>query len=109
MKKIIFTLFSFTILAASAQDASVKDLKNEASKTIAKDPKDTVNLKWKKGGNFGINLNQGTLSNWSAGGDKFSLSINSLLSLFCILQRGQKIMGQLTGPCLWYCKNHQPR
>ncbi|MBS1909217.1 MAG: DUF3078 domain-containing protein [Bacteroidetes bacterium] len=90
MKKIIFTLFSFTILAASAQDASVKDLKNEASKTIAKDPKDTVNLKWKKGGNFGINLNQGTLSNWSAGGDKFSLSINSLLSLFAFYKEGKK-------------------
>lgn len=91
MKKMIPLLLitSCISMAAKAQDGTVKGLKKDAEKTISKDPKDTVQLKWKKGGNFGLNLNQGTLSNWSAGGDKFSLSVNSLVNLFAFYKQGK--------------------
>jgi len=79
MKPIILCIAASIILSASvkAQDATVKDLKNQAAKTIAKDPKDTTVKKWKLGGIFNLNVNQGSLSNWSAGGDKFSFSLNT--------------------------------
>ena len=83
MKKsslILFILFSF--IYCHAQDPTVNDLKNEASKSIYKDPKDTVNKTWKMGGLFNLNVNQGSLSNWSAGGDKFSFSLNAYLNVF---------------------------
>ena len=91
MKKLpfIFLAALLTTLAATAQDGTVKDLKKEASRSIGKDPKDTIQQPWKTGGNFGLNLNQGTLSNWSAGGDKFSLSVNSLLNLFAFYKEGK--------------------
>lgn len=83
MKKVFLLsiVVAFCLGSVSAQDPSVKDLKNAASKTIAKDPKDTTNKTWKLGGLFNLNINQGTLSNWSAGGDKFSFSLNSYLNL----------------------------
>ncbi|MFT3979753.1 MAG: DUF3078 domain-containing protein [Ferruginibacter sp.] len=88
MKKLTFTLLmAYAITGTYAQDGTVKDLKKDSEKTIVKDAKDTTVKTWKKGGNFGINLNQGTLSNWSAGGDKFSLSINSQLSLFAFYKK----------------------
>ena len=91
MKKLACIL-SFLLplaISASAQDGTVKDLKKNSERAITKDPKDTVQLNWKTGGNFGLNLNQGTLSNWSAGGDKFSLSVNSLLSFFAFYKEGK--------------------
>lgn len=42
--------------------------------------KDT--LHWKTGGLFAINLNQGSLTNWAAGGDNFSLSLGMAGNLF---------------------------
>ncbi len=78
MKTTIFTiLFSIAAISGFAQDKTVKDLKGEASKSITKNPADTVPKTWKLGGLFNLNINQGALSNWSAGGDKFSFSLNS--------------------------------
>jgi len=68
----IFILFSF--INAYAQDPSVQDLKNEAAKSIKKDPTDTIQKKWKLGGLFNFNLNQGSQSNWSAG-DNFHIVV----------------------------------
>lgn len=89
MKKVLllYMMLLFTVSPLSAQDPSVKDLKNEASKSIGKDPKDTLNKTWKLGGVFNLNVNQGTLSNWSAGGDKFSFSLNSYLNVFAFYKK----------------------
>ena len=91
MKKILSLLAAATMLATAAvgQDGTVKGLKKDADRSIAKDPKDTIQKQWKTGGNFGLNLNQGSLSNWSAGGDKFSLSVNSLMNLFAFYKQGK--------------------
>ena len=91
MKKILllhFVLFLF-VTALQAQDPTVKDLKNEATKSIAKDPKDTTVKTWKTGGLFNLNINQGTLSNWSAGGDKFSFSLNAYLNVFAFYKKNK--------------------
>ncbi len=69
-------------LLSMAQDETVKSLKTESAKSIKKDPADTSTKRWKKGGLYSLNVSQGSLSNWAAGGDNFSLSVNSLLSLF---------------------------
>lgn len=72
-----------------SQDQTVKDLKNEASKSITKDPKDTIQKKWKLGGLFSLNINEGSLSNWSAGGDKFSFSLNAYLNLYAFYKKNK--------------------
>jgi hypothetical protein len=72
-----------------AQDKTVSDLKKEAGKTIAKDASDTTVKTWKKGGLLGLNLAQTSLSNWAAGGDEFSLSLNSLINLYAFYKKGR--------------------
>jgi hypothetical protein len=87
MKKILLPLSLFFIFIASAQDETVKELKKASEKGIKKDPNDTIPKTWKKGGLYGINISQGSLSNWAAGGDDFSLSLNSILSLFAFYKK----------------------
>lgn len=71
---------------AYAQDETVKKLKEEAERSIKKE-EDTLPGNWRKGGVFNLNLAQGSLSNWAAGGDEFSISINSLLSLYAFYKK----------------------
>lgn len=91
MKKIFVLSFAFFLTAtvAIAQDPSIKELKNEAAKSIPKDPKDTTAKTWKLGGLFNLNINQGTQSNWSAGGDKFSFSLNAYLNVFAFYKKNK--------------------
>ncbi len=56
---------------------------------LAKTPPTPVSGTWKTGGTFNLNVNQGALSNWAAGGDKFSLSLTSLLNLFAHYKHGR--------------------
>lgn len=74
-------------LSTAAQDPTIKDLKNEATKSITKDPKDTAKKTWKLGGLFNLNINQGSQSNWSAGGDKFSFSLNAYLNAYAFYKK----------------------
>ncbi len=62
-------------------------MKKASEKTIKKEANDTIAKTWKKGGLYGINISQGSLSNWAAGGDDFSLSVNSVLSLFAFYKK----------------------
>ena len=90
MKKINVLILSILMTSCcQAQDPTVKDLKNEAAKSITKDPKDTTVKTWKLGGLFNVNVNQGTLSNWSAGGDKFSFSLNAYLNVFAFYKKNK--------------------
>jgi hypothetical protein len=87
MKKLLLPLFVFSVSVVLAQDETIKKLKDDSGKTIKKDPNDTTSKIWKRGGLYGINISQGSLSNWAAGGDDFSLSINSILSLFAFYKK----------------------
>ncbi|MBL7731494.1 MAG: DUF3078 domain-containing protein [Chitinophagaceae bacterium] len=86
MKKGLLLFFVFTYLTTAAQDETVKKLKGEADRNIKKEA-DTSGKVWRKGGIYGINISQGSLSNWAAGGDNFSLSVNSLLNLFAFYKK----------------------
>ncbi len=95
MKKITWNfILCFSLFCSSqlsAQDETIKGLKDAGSKTIAKDPKDTTVKIWKTGGLLSINVNQGALSNWAAGGDKSSLSIASLVSLYAYYKKDKHV------------------
>ncbi len=88
MKNFITVLILLTFCQATlAQDATVKDLKKSADRSIKKDAADTSTKLWKKGGALSLTVNQGSLSNWSAGGDNFSFSLNSNLSLYAFYKK----------------------
>ncbi|MFT4154826.1 DUF3078 domain-containing protein [Parafilimonas sp.] len=89
MKKFLFIIFLPAFYPALSQDATVQDLKTESSKTITKDANDTIPKIWKTGGIISVNLTQGSLNNWSAGGEKFSLSLNSLLSTYAFYKKNK--------------------
>ncbi len=77
--KIIISLVATTIFFSAklfAQDPSIKDMQNAASKEV----KGLDSNGWKKGGTFLINLNQGHLSNWVGGGEQNTLGINAILN-----------------------------
>ncbi|HPH84621.1 MAG TPA: DUF3078 domain-containing protein [Ferruginibacter sp.] len=90
MKKILIPgLLLFMASTTNAQDATVVDLKKASDKTIKKDANDTIPKTWKVGGVFNLNINQGSLSNWSAGGDKFSFSLNAYTNLYAYYKKGK--------------------
>ncbi|RZM07703.1 MAG: DUF3078 domain-containing protein, partial [Pedobacter sp.] len=88
MKKVLVSLTLFLALTTvHAQDGTVRNLKKDSEKTFKKDPNDTIPKTWRTGGLFNLNINQGSLSNWSAGGDKFSFSLNAYLSTYAYFQK----------------------
>src|SRR5690606_36587922 len=89
MKKILFIVAFLGSLAATAQDETVKNLKKDSERQITKDPNDTISKVWKTGGCVGLKAAQGSLSNWAAGGDKFSLAINGNLSTYAFYKKGE--------------------
>lgn len=78
MKSKILLLPVFSLLAGklTAQDPSIKDMQNAASKEVKSN--DTIG--WKKSGSLILNLNQGHLSNWVAGGEQNTLGINGIIN-----------------------------
>jgi hypothetical protein len=80
--KIILLLPAFYCITSFAQDPAVKKLQEDAARQVKKDPADTIPETWKTGGLFNLNAGLGTLANWAAGGDEFTLTINSLLGSF---------------------------
>lgn len=87
MKKMIFVFLSFGCTASFAQDKEIKQLQKESIRGIKKEAGDTIPSLWKKGGIYNLNLSQGSLSNWAAGGDNFSLSLNSYLGLHAFYKK----------------------
>jgi len=82
-KRFLFFLLVCFQFAASAQDIPVKTLPTEIFKSVTRKATDTVSVwKWKRGGLINVNLSQGTLSNWAAGGDNFSLATSSYVNYY---------------------------
>ena len=82
-----FFLFCFLLLSSSivmSQDAVVRKLQVESSRQLKYDIPDTIVKIWKAGGSFGLNVGQGSQSNWAGGGDDFSFTVNSALTLFLV-------------------------
>ena len=93
MKNTIFLLSGFIIIALLnpvkllAQDETVKDLKAGATREIKKDENDTLDNYLRRGGLASLAISQGSLNNWAAGGDEFSLSVNTFLNLFSFYKK----------------------
>ena len=81
MMKIVFSIASLLLsICAVAQDSTIEILKTEAIRpvpiTVPTVPDSLRKTKWIKGGLFSLNAAEGSLKNWAAGGDDFSLSLN---------------------------------
>ena len=87
MKKLFSILFIAKSFFLIAQDATIKNLQSEAGRSIQKDVPDTLMKTWFKGGNVYINGTQGSLKNWAAGGDKFSMAINAYFNYFVFYKK----------------------
>ena len=72
-----------------SQDNVLINLKSTTSRTIKKEV-DTTTWNWKKGGLLSFNLSQGSLSNWAAGGDNFTLSINAYFNYYFFYKNGRR-------------------
>lgn len=89
MKKLLLSILLLAALVSGAQDENVRKLRDESTRNIKK-AEDTLDLAWRRGGVFSATLSQGSLRNWAAGGDEFSLSINTLLSLYAFYKEGRR-------------------
>ncbi len=69
-----------------AQDAVLKSLKAEISNKVVKKEGDATPWRWKKGGLLSFSASQGSLTNWAAGGDNFSLAANAYFNYFILFQ-----------------------
>jgi len=104
MKHYLICIFMLSFFSAIAQDATVQDLKTQSTKPIERDPNDTINKIWKVGGLFSLNLSQGSLSNWAAGGEKFSLAANALLNTYAFYKKDRHSWDNLLTWNLGYVK-----
>ncbi|HEY0731408.1 MAG TPA: DUF3078 domain-containing protein [Chitinophagaceae bacterium] len=76
-------------ISVNAQDAVVRKLQAETLRTLKKEFPDTIQRSWITGGVYSVNVGQGSLSNWAAGGDDFSLSIATSLNLFAFHKKNR--------------------
>ena len=104
MKNAIVFVFILSAFTTLGQDTTIQSMKTEASKGITKDPNDTIPEIWKTGGVFSLNITQGSLSNWAAGGEKFSIAVNSLLSTYAYYKKDKHSWDNLFAWNLGYVK-----
>ncbi len=90
MKKTVLSILSVLyIFVATAQDKSVQEMRDEANKSIKKDPNDTIPKIWKLGGVLRFTLTQSAQDNWAAGGDKNTLGLTSFFSGYAFYKMGK--------------------
>jgi len=85
-KLLLFSALVFSIGSIKAQDVQVINLKTEATTKTIKKEADTARWRWKNGGMLSFNVSQGSLSNWAAGGDNFSLAANGYFNYYLLHQ-----------------------
>lgn len=87
---VVFLLLFCNSFFVFSQDPIVKKLQAESTRSVKKEISDTGRRSWKLGGLYTINAGQGTLSNWAAGGDDFSLTIATALNLYAFYKKGKQ-------------------
>lgn len=85
----LMLILSLFLTVAHGQDAVIKTLQTEAQKKLAAAVKDTSTKVWRKGLLYSLTFSQASLNNWAAGGDKFSLSLGSVLNLYANYKKGK--------------------
>ncbi|MEI8111629.1 MAG: DUF3078 domain-containing protein [Chitinophagia bacterium] len=88
MRKVLFlTIVGLLKMAAvQSQDLVVTKLRTETSRAIKKE-EDTTKWNWKRGGVLNLNLAQGSLNNWAAGGDNFSMTLNGYFNYYSYFKK----------------------
>jgi hypothetical protein len=90
MKRVVFGFAAMLcVLTGVAQDKTVQELRDEASRNIQKDPNDTIPKLWKKGALLSLNFNQASQTNWAAGGDKSSLALSTFFNGYAFYKKGK--------------------
>ena len=87
---VLFVVLTLTGISSLQAQNQIQGLRDQTNRTIAKDPADTIPMTWRTGGIYNLNFNQAALSNWAAGGDKSSLSLSTLLSLYAFYKDGRR-------------------
>ncbi len=91
--KITFSIIALLLsICTFSQDSTIEILKTEAIRPIPiKVPSipDSLRKKWLKGGVFSLSAAQGSLKNWAAGGDDFSLSLNLYANGHAFYKKGR--------------------
>ena len=88
MKRSVLLFLLITSNAALfAQDAIVRKLQQESLRQIKRDIPDTSKKAWVKGGAYSLSIGQGSQSNWAAGGDDFSFTVNTTLRLYSFFKK----------------------
>lgn len=85
---LVIVLSVVSIHGISQEHIPVRTVPSEIFRSVKKDPNDTTPWKWKRGGIVNVNLAQGSLSNWAAGGDKFTMSLNAYVN-YLVLNKGR--------------------
>ncbi|WP_132052352.1 DUF3078 domain-containing protein [Pseudocnuella soli] len=104
MNRLLLILMLMCSTAIFAQDSTVKRLRDETSKAVKRFEQDTVEQKWKRGLTYNLAVTQGSLNNWAAGGDDFSLSATSVLNMFAFYKRGRNSWDNMLDFNLGYVK-----
>jgi hypothetical protein len=86
-KSMLLAVIAIGIQFGHAQDALNK-MRAETSRNIKKEA-DTSKWNWKRGGLLSFNISQGSLSNWSAGGDNFSLVANGYFNYYFLNRKNR--------------------
>jgi len=84
-KLIVYLIITSLFVQLNAQDGTVKQIQAESSKAV----KSIDSNGWKKSGTFILNLSQGALSNWAAGGENSTLGINGIFNYSINLRSGR--------------------
>ncbi len=105
--KTLFCLTATVLLFAVAtrlyaQDNTVQNLANDAQKGVS--IKDTTHKTWRTGGVFNLNLSQGALSYWAAGGDKSSFALNGLFNGYASYRKGRSAWDNILDMAYGYTK-----
>jgi len=87
MKRLFIIFFVFITQSLRSQDNIIMGLQKESQKAIKLKSTPVQNKKWQKGILYNLTFSQASLSNWSAGGDKFSLSVGSILNMYAVYKK----------------------
>jgi hypothetical protein len=79
----------FPLFCLQGQDLVVSKLRSETSRQIKKET-DTTKWNWKSGGVYNMNVAQGSLSNWAAGGDNFSMTLTGYFNYFSYFRKDRQ-------------------
>ncbi|HVI46147.1 MAG TPA: DUF3078 domain-containing protein [Chitinophaga sp.] len=70
-----------------AQVDSIRLFREEAQKKMDLSDADTLMRKWRRGISGNLTINQTSLNNWAAGGDKFSMALGGNCQIFAIYKK----------------------